>query len=104
MNTEHYEADVFVSSDEQYVIFCSERPGGLGKGDLYISFNDNSGKRQKAKNSRFQDTSTKFQYRFNALTDIPLSNGSCFFGKSNTNRSIPCHLFQHESLLPISTS
>lgn len=50
INTEHYEADVFVSPDEQYVIFCSERPGGLGKGDLYISFKDNNGKWQKAKN------------------------------------------------------
>lgn len=50
INSEHYEADVFVSPDEQYVIFCSERPGGLGKGDLYISFKDNSGKWQKAKN------------------------------------------------------
>ena len=50
INTEHYEADVFVSPDEQYLIFCSERPGGLGKGDLYISFKDNNGKWQKAKN------------------------------------------------------
>ena len=50
INTEHYEADVFVSPDEQYLIFYSERPGGLGKGDLYISFKDNNGKWQKAKN------------------------------------------------------
>lgn len=50
INSEHYEADVFVSPDEQYVIFCSERPGGLGKGDLYISFKDNNGAWQKAKN------------------------------------------------------
>ena len=50
INTEHYEADVFVSPDEQYIIFCSERPGGLGKGDLYISFKDNNGNWQKAEN------------------------------------------------------
>lgn len=50
VNSEHYEADVFVSPDEQYIIFCSERPGGLGKGDLYISFKDSSGEWQKAKN------------------------------------------------------
>lgn len=50
INTEHYEADVFVSPDEKFVIFCSERPGGYGRGDLYISFRDDEGKWQKAKN------------------------------------------------------
>ncbi|KAA9356782.1 hypothetical protein F0P93_03290 [Larkinella humicola] len=50
INTEHYEADVFVSPDEQYVIFCAERPDGFGKGDLYISFKSKTGEWQKAKN------------------------------------------------------
>jgi len=50
VNTEHYEADVFVSPDEQYLIFCTERPGGLGKGDLYISFKSKTGEWQPAKN------------------------------------------------------
>ncbi len=38
INTENYEADVFVSSDESYIIFCSTRENSLGRGDLYISF------------------------------------------------------------------
>lgn len=42
INTEHYEADVFISPDESYIIYCSERPGGKGKGDLYISFKNNN--------------------------------------------------------------
>ncbi len=50
VNTPHYEADVFVSPDEQYLIFCSERPGGQGQGDLYISFKNKSGQWQQAKN------------------------------------------------------
>jgi hypothetical protein len=50
VNTEHYEADVFISPDEQYMIFCAERPDGTGKGDLYISFKNKSGEWQKAKN------------------------------------------------------
>lgn len=50
VNTEHYEADVFVSPDETYVIFCGERPDGLGKGDLFISFKNEKGEWQKAKN------------------------------------------------------
>jgi Tol biopolymer transport system component len=49
INSEHYEADVFVSPDESYIIFCSERPGGRGRGDLYISFKDKNGEWQPAK-------------------------------------------------------
>lgn len=40
VNTPHYEADVFVSPDESYLIFSTERPGGFGRGDLYISFHN----------------------------------------------------------------
>ncbi|MHA4739103.1 TolB family protein [Dyadobacter sp. MSC1_007] len=50
VNSQHYEADVFVSPDEQYIIFCAERPDGLGEGDLYISFKSKTGEWQKAKN------------------------------------------------------
>lgn len=50
VNTDHYEADVFVSPDEQYVIFCAERPDGFGQGDLYISFKSKTGEWQPARN------------------------------------------------------
>ncbi len=40
-NSEYYEADVFVAPDESYVIFAAEKPEGLGRGDLYISFQVN---------------------------------------------------------------
>lgn len=50
INTEHYEADVFIAPDEKYIIYCSERPGGKGKGDLYISFKNEKGEWQPAKN------------------------------------------------------
>jgi len=40
INTNRYEADVFVSPDESYIIFCAIRNNGFGKGDLYISFKD----------------------------------------------------------------
>ncbi|MBX2846518.1 MAG: ankyrin repeat domain-containing protein [Saprospiraceae bacterium] len=43
INTEHYEADVFVDPKGDYLIFCSIRPEGLGRGDLYISFKQNDG-------------------------------------------------------------
>ena len=50
INTENYEADVFIDPDEKYMIFCSMRPEGLGRGDLYISFKNDDGSWRKAVN------------------------------------------------------
>lgn len=50
INSEHYEADVFVSPDEEYMIYCAERPDGFGRGDLFISFKEANGEWGKAKN------------------------------------------------------
>ncbi|MGB3586302.1 MAG: hypothetical protein WBA23_07180, partial [Tunicatimonas sp.] len=36
--------------NESYLIFCSERPGSIGKGDLYISFKEEDGSWSQAKN------------------------------------------------------
>jgi len=44
VNTNRYEADVFVAPDESYVIFSSSgREDGRGQGDLYVSFKDVTG-------------------------------------------------------------
>ncbi|MFK7821853.1 MAG: TolB family protein [Planctomycetaceae bacterium] len=44
VNTDRYEADIFVSPDESYVVFSSsKRPDGLGQGDLYVSFKSEDG-------------------------------------------------------------
>ena len=43
INTEAYEADVFVDPEEEYLIFCAQRDEGLGRGDLYISFKEEDG-------------------------------------------------------------
>ena len=43
INSEYFECDPFISKDENMLIFCSSRPGGFGKGDLYISFKNESG-------------------------------------------------------------
>jgi len=50
INTNRYEADVFVAPDESYIIFCSIRKEGFGQGDLYISFKNDEGKWTKAEN------------------------------------------------------
>lgn len=50
INTKRYEADVFIAPDQSYMIFCSARKEGYGKGDLYISFKDDNGIWSKSKN------------------------------------------------------
>lgn len=40
INTESSEYDPYVAPDESYVIFASNRPGGRGDADLYVSFRD----------------------------------------------------------------
>lgn len=49
INTANYEADVFIAPDESYMIFCSIRKEGAGRGDLYISFKDDQGNWKEAK-------------------------------------------------------
>lgn len=50
INTKRYEADVLVSPDESYIIYCSIRKSGLGIGDLYISFKNDKGEWTEAVN------------------------------------------------------
>jgi hypothetical protein len=50
INTKNYEADVFVAPDESYVIFCANKPGGHGRGDLYISFKNKDNTWTQSKN------------------------------------------------------
>ena len=40
----------FIAPDESYLIFSSDREGGLGSGDLYISFRDENGNWLEAMN------------------------------------------------------
>jgi len=50
INSPNYEADVYVDPEETYVIFCANKPGGYGRGDLYISYKNTDGTWQPAKN------------------------------------------------------
>lgn len=43
LNTKSYEADAFIAPDESYIIFCSTKKEGFGRGDLYINFKDKNG-------------------------------------------------------------
>ena len=50
INTDNYEADVYVDPEEAYMIFCSTRQDGLGRGDLYISFRNSDASWTQAQN------------------------------------------------------
>ncbi|MBN2134485.1 MAG: PD40 domain-containing protein [Acidobacteria bacterium] len=43
LNTEHHEWDTYIAPDESYMIFCSTKPEGLGKDDLYVTFRKSDG-------------------------------------------------------------
>ncbi|WP_422083771.1 ankyrin repeat domain-containing protein [Ulvibacterium sp.] len=62
INTADYEADVFVSPDESYIIFCSTRNNGFGRGDLYISFKDEDGTWTKAVNMGKAINTKNYEY------------------------------------------
>jgi hypothetical protein len=51
INTEYNELDLYVSPDESYLIFCSNRPGGYGEDiDIYITFRRKDGSWIKPQN------------------------------------------------------
>ncbi|MEM9835743.1 MAG: hypothetical protein AAF828_04545, partial [Bacteroidota bacterium] len=78
INTAGYEADVFVDPDEQYIIFCSTRRGGLGRGDLYISFKEENGDWTKA-----ISMGDKINTRHHELCPFVSPDGKYFFYTSD---------------------
>ena len=50
INTENYDIDPFIASDESYIIFSSNKPGGSGMNDLYISYRKDDGSWTEAVN------------------------------------------------------
>ena len=62
INTEAYEADIFISPDESYLIFCSTRKDGFGRGDLYISFRNFDGTWATAINMGKKINTQQYEY------------------------------------------
>jgi len=50
VNSQYKDYDPIVSPDESFVLFSSNRSGGFGSVDLYVSFKDKNGLWTKAKN------------------------------------------------------
>ncbi len=62
INTQYYEADVFVDPGENFVIFCANKPGGSGGGDLYISYKKANGAWQPAKNLGKEINAERYEF------------------------------------------
>lgn len=78
INTKYYEADVFIDPKEQYIIFCANRPEGLGRGDLYISFKNADDTWTKSINM-----GNKINTKGHELCPFVSSDGKYFFYTSN---------------------
>jgi len=78
INTNRYEADVFIAPDESYMIFCAIHKNGLGQGDLYISFQNEKGEWSQAENMGELINSDKHE-----LCPYVSPNGKYFFYTSN---------------------
>jgi WD40-like Beta Propeller Repeat len=74
INSDFYEADVFVAPDESYLIFSADKPGGYGSGDLYISFLNANGTWMDAKNVGNEINGERSEY-----CPFVTTNGKYFF-------------------------
>lgn len=63
INSTGYEFNAFVSPNEEFIIYtCYGRPDGLGSGDLYISYKNNKGNWDTAKNLGTEINSKQMEY------------------------------------------
>lgn len=69
VNTEYSEVDVFIAPDESYLIFCSDRPGGYGAFDLYVTFREDDGAWTLPVNMGPKINSAGYQFRPSVTPD-----------------------------------
>ncbi len=62
LNTGFNEHDPFIAPDGSYLIFTSDRPGGYGRSDLYISFKGSAGSWSDPRNMGDDINSSGFDY------------------------------------------
>lgn len=62
INSKYNEHDPFIAPDESYIIFTSNRPGGYGRGDLYISLKNTDGSWTAARNLGEKINTQDYEY------------------------------------------
>lgn len=91
INSISHDVDPYIAPDESYLIICSNRKGGYGDADLYISYRKNDGSWTKAKNMG-ATINTKFTEFCPSVT----SDGKFLFFSSNRHN----HLNYSKTVLP----
>jgi len=82
INTPYREFDAFVSQDEVFMIFSSDKPGGYGRSDLYISHKNKNGSWSESYNLGASINSEFSEYGATITPD-----GKYLFFTSNRNGS-----------------
>jgi Tol biopolymer transport system component len=62
INSEYSEHDPFIAPDGSYLIFTSNRPGGFGRNDLYISFRNSADKWSDPRNMGDEINSSGYDF------------------------------------------
>lgn len=62
INTKYHEVDPYITPDESYLIFCSEKPDGFGKADIYVTFRKKDGNWTKPVNMGDKINSSYSEY------------------------------------------
>ena len=78
INTEHHEVDPYISPDESYLIICTDKPGGYGRHDIYISFRKKDGSWTEPVNM-----GDKINSSFSEYIPYVTPDGKYFFFTSN---------------------
>ena len=82
INTEYREFDAYVTPDESMIIFSSEKPGGYGGADIYLSWKNKDGKWVEPRNMGSEINSAGSEYGSTISPD-----GKYFFYTSNIKGS-----------------
>ncbi|MFA6127259.1 MAG: hypothetical protein WC699_08150 [Bacteroidales bacterium] len=80
VNTQYREFDAFVNPDEKMILFSTERPGGFGGSDIYVSFKRPDGSWSEPKNLGSDINSAQSEYGATLSPD-----GKYFFYTSGKN-------------------
>ncbi len=83
INSQYYEDNPYLFDDEKHMIFESNRPGGLGGTDLYLSTRNSDGTWSDPENLGIT-INTKSSERFAKIS----SDGKFFFWGSNINSQV----------------
>jgi hypothetical protein len=83
VNTKYWEGSCSITSDGKYLYFASERPGGLGKRDLYVAERMDDGSFRKV-----QNLGPTINTKYNDDTPFIHVDGVTFFFSSEGHNSI----------------